>query len=83
MDDNRLTGGGGESRKKRRTQLGGQGAAAPPGTVIDIRGGTVLFEPGAVGGVFTGVYFSSDQVGIEVGGGGSVQPGGASLYCLT
>ena len=35
--------------------------------VIDIRGGTVLFEPGAVGGVFNGVYFSSDQLGIEVG----------------
>ena len=26
----------------------------------------MLFEPGALGGVFTGIYFSSDQVGVEV-----------------
>ncbi len=34
--------------------------------VIEIRGGTVLFEPGAVGGSFTGVYFTSDQTDFEV-----------------
>lgn len=34
--------------------------------MIDIRGGTVLFEPGALGGSFTGVYFTSDQTDFEV-----------------
>ena len=34
--------------------------------VIEIRGGTVLFEPGAVGGSFNGVYFTSDQTDAEV-----------------
>jgi hypothetical protein len=34
--------------------LGGQGAEAEFGEVIDIRGGSVYFEPGAVGGTFNG-----------------------------
>ena len=44
-----------EHTHMRTLQLGGQGAEAPPGYIIDIRGGTVYFEPGAVGGTFTGV----------------------------
>lgn len=38
----------------RNLQLGGQAADAEPGEVIDIRGGSVYFEPGALGGTFNG-----------------------------
>jgi len=43
-----------EHETVRNLQLGGQGADAPPGYVIDIRGGSVYFEPGTVGGTFNG-----------------------------
>ena len=43
-----------EHETLRTLQLGGQGADAEPGEVIDIRGGSVYFEPGAVGGTFNG-----------------------------
>ena len=54
-----------EEEMSRRLQLGGQGADAPPGYIIDIRGGSVYFELGAVGGSFNGVYFTSDQTDAE------------------
>eukprot|EP00624_Nannochloropsis_granulata_P000570 evm.model.NODE_12231_length_13929_cov_59.199226.2 len=54
-----------EHRTLRTLQLGGQDAEANPGEVIDIRGGSVYFEPGAVGGTFNGVYFTSDQTSLE------------------
>jgi len=43
-----------EHETLRTLQLGGQGSEAPPGYIIDIRGGSVYFEPGTVGGTFNG-----------------------------
>lgn len=35
--------------------------------MIEIRGGTVFFETGTIGGVFVGVFFIQDESTPEVG----------------
>jgi hypothetical protein len=43
-------------------------ATSPDGKVNEIRGGSVMFDPDAAGGIFTGVFFIDDpdiEAGVE------------------